>query len=156
MLNWKLSFEHNESVAADKLISLFVEVEFEGHKMKDILNIEGLFSVFREQGYIPMFTCACGTFWCGGYYVKIEHLADGIVLKNGYKPVEKPTENDVIQRFEYTLTWENLFIIANEILNKLIWLKHTYPDYDVCSGTFGEGLLNRLDNYAAFLKEFQK
>lgn len=90
----KLSFHHEESVAANNLISLFVEVELGNNKLDDILDIEGLFSSINYQGFQPLFTCSCGHFGCGGYHVKVSHSPNGIQLKNKYKHVMQPTELD--------------------------------------------------------------
>jgi hypothetical protein len=155
MFNWKLNFKHEESVASSELVSLFIEAEFEKSKMQEILNIDGVFSAIGKQGLIPLFTCSCGSFSCGGYYVKVSHLDEGISLRGRYKPVDNPAETDIIESFEYELSWEDLYIIASEVYDKLIKLKELYPGYDVCSGTFGEGVLNKINSYGLLLKELR-
>ena len=153
MNNWKLTFDHEESPAAEKLISIFIEVEFEKNKMKDILNIDGLFSAVQKQGFQPLFTCSCGTFGCGGYYINVSHSDNEIVFRNIYKPVEEPNEAYLIEAFECALSWEDLYFIVSEVYEKLVWISGQYQNYDVCSGTYGPGLMNRLSSYGELVRE---
>jgi len=153
MFHWKLNFEHEESVASDKLISLFIVVEFERRKMKYPLDINGLFSAAQHEGFQPIFTCSCGTFGCGGYYMNVSHSENGIVLRNFYKSVDAPTEADLIEDIEYELSWEDLYFMISEVYKKLAWLTKQYPEYDVCSGTFGPGVLGNMERYELVMKE---
>lgn len=155
MLSWKLSFTDEESPAGDNLISLFIEVEFEKKRMRDILNIDGLFAAIKSEGYKPLFTCSCGVFSCGGYYVFVTHLADGATLKNAYKPVNEPREQNLIEQFEYELSWKDFYFIASEVYERLCDLKSQYPKREICAGTFGPDLSNRLSEYGELLKQLR-
>lgn len=155
MFHWELVFNHEESVASDNLISLFIVVEWEKRKMKYPLDINGLFSAAQYEGYQPIFTCSCGTFGCGGYYMSVSHLEKGITFRNLYKPVDAPTEADLIEALEYELSWEDLYFMISEVYEKLAWLTEQYPDYDVCSGTFGPGVLGNMGRYELIMKEVQ-
>lgn len=155
MAEWKLSFNYEESPADSKLISLFTEVEFEDVKMKGILDCDVLFLAIQESGLLPLFTCSCGTFFCGGYYVEVLHINDGLILRNTYKPVQNPTDSDILEVFEYELSWEDLYIIASEVYYKLIEIKDNYPGCEICFGTFGEGILNKIDGYGVLLNELR-
>jgi hypothetical protein len=151
MDNWRLHFEHEESVAANDLISLGITVEFEGQKMKDILDIDGLFMMIESEGFIPLFTCSCGSFGCGGYYINVSHNIDGLILNNKYKPVNNPTENDLFEIFQNDLSWEDLYFIASEVYEYISDLVEKHPGYGVCSGTYGENLISKLIQYEELL-----
>lgn len=155
MYSWKLSFKDEESPAGDNLISLFIEVEFEEKIMQDILNVDGLFEAIKCEGFQPLFTCLCGDFSCGGYYVHVTHFADGAILQNAYKAIGEPREDDMIQQFEYELTWEDFYLIASEVYGRLCDLKNIYPNCEICVGTFGPDLSNRLSEYEELLKQLR-
>lgn len=155
MHSWKLSFNYEESVAASELISLFIEVEIKEVKMEDILDVDVLFLAIQEQGYLPLFTCSCGNFSCGGYYVKVSHLDGGICFSNRYKPVDNPSEVDLIEPFECELPWKELYFVASEIYDKLIEISKSYPGYEIGCGAFGEDVVNKIERYEVLLKELQ-
>lgn len=152
MNNWKLTYNHEESVASNNLISLYIEVEFEGQKMKDILDADSLFSMIESDGFIPLFTCRCGFFGCGGCYVKITHTPKGIVLNNTYKPVDNPTEKDLVNTFQSDLTWEDLYFIASDVYEYICGLVEKYPVYGICCGTYDANLVPRLHRYKELLE----
>lgn len=78
---------------------------------------------------------------------------NGIQLKNKYKPVMQPTEHDLLETFEYELTWEDFYIVVSDVYEKLILLKGKYPGYDVCSGTFGPDIMRNIETYRLLVKE---
>jgi hypothetical protein len=119
--------------------------------MKDILDVDALFSTIESEGYIPLFTCSCGSFGCGGYYINISHTTDGLLLRNKYKPVNNPTEGDLIDTFENDLSWEDLYFIASEVYEYMCDLVKKYPGYSLCTGAYGENLVQRLNHYEELL-----
>ncbi|WP_312522686.1 hypothetical protein [Anaerospora sp.] len=155
MSTWKLNFDSEESVASSTLISLFIEVEIKDVKMEDILDVDVLFLAIQEQGYLPLFTCSCGNFSCGGYYVKVSHLDGGICFSDRYKPVDNPSEADLIEPFECELSWKELYLVASEVYDKLIEISKSYPSYEIGCGAFGEDVLNKIDRYELLLKELR-
>lgn len=152
MLNWSINFEHGESPAASDLISIFIIVEFENIEMKDIINIDGLFNIVDNAGYQPLFTCNCGDFGCGGYYVKVLHKDDGVRIINSYDPRVNPSEESLRDNFEFEISWEDLYIISSSVYDYLIEIKEKYPHCDLCSGTFSERLVGSLDKYKNILE----
>ena len=155
MHSWKLSFNYEESVAASELISLFIEVEIKEVKMEDILDVDVLFLAIQEQGCLPLFTCSCGNFSCGGYYLKVLHQESGIIFSDRYKPVDNPSEEDLIEPFECELSWKELYLVANEVYDKLIEISKSYPGYEIGCGAFGEDVFNKIERYKLLLNELQ-
>lgn len=155
MFNWKFSFEYSESSADSNLMSIFIDVKFEDTKMKDILDIEGFFNSILEEGYQSLFTCSCGNFGCGGYYVKVIHGEHGIRLVNSYKPNDFPSEKDKIDSFEFNISWEDLYIMASSVLEYMNDIRCKNPGFDLCSGTYGPKLAYRLDEYELVLKSLR-
>lgn len=59
----------------------------------------------------------------------------------------------MLETFEYELTWEDFYIVVSDVYEKLILIKGKYPDYDVCSGTFGPDLMRNIETYSLLVKE---
>jgi hypothetical protein len=152
MFNWKVHFDHEESPGDSKLMSIFIEVEFDDVQMKDILDIDGLFTSIVEDGFQPLFTCACGSFSCGGYYVKIVRELDGIRMINSYKPKDIPSESDLMDTFDFKMSWEDLYILSSSVYENILEVKENNPEYDFCSGSYGIRLKDNLDKYESILK----
>lgn len=83
------------------------------------------------------------------------HSDSGLVLRNTYRPVEKPTEMDLIELLEYELAWKDFYLIATEVYNKLSEIKEYHPGFEICSGVFGEGILRKMDRYGLLLNELR-
>ena len=154
MYSWKVSFSSEESPASNNLVSLFTKVEFEKELMPDIVDIDVLFSMAKgDEGYIPLFTCVCGSFGCGGYYIKVKHIDEGLILQNSYHPVNNPSEDKLITPFEHEISWEDLYFILSEVIEYCLHLKKKYPNCGICSGTYGLNIVGNLDQYAALLQD---
>ena len=46
--------------------ALFVQVRINREDMPGFLNIEPFFAIKEAHGLVPLFTCGCGVFGCGG------------------------------------------------------------------------------------------
>ena len=73
-----------------------------------------------------MFTCSCGIFDCGGFYVDVHYKKKAVIWsseRSSYK--------------EYIFPEENIVLIANELIEKLTELnnilKENYHDVITCS-----------------------
>jgi len=155
MFNWKFHFEHSESPGDSRLMSIFIKVKFEDKQMKDILNIEGLFTSIVEDGFQPLFTCDCGNFGCGGYYVKFIHEEYGIRLINSYKPESIPSEENLMDTFEFEISWEDLYIMSSSVFDYICDIKEKNPEYDLCTGSYGPRLVTRLEEYELILESLR-
>jgi len=155
MCSLKLNFSYEESVGDSTLISFYIKVNFKDKDMQKIVDVDGLFSVINKQGFLPLFTCDCGNFSCGGYYIKVIHLEDGILFDNSYKPVNEPDETQLIETFEYKLSWIDLYNIASAVYAQINLINNKYPGFNICSGAYSDIVLKNIDEYQRLLKEFK-
>lgn len=145
---FKLEFEYEESPASNNGIGFFITVWFNDVNMKDILDVDEFFKVIDTAGISPLFTCSCGGFGCGGYYVEAIHEKTGIVFKNSYKPLETVAESSIIERFEFTVSWEEIYRMGKQILDLLEEIIAKWPGYLIFSGSYSElDLAERIDCY---------
>ena len=156
MNNWKLTFDNDDSPAGNNLRSIFIKATFEDNVMDRILDVDGFFKVIENEGMQPMFTCECGTFWCTGYYVDVTHSAKGIIIKNGYKADPQRNEDPLIYKFEYEINWEDLYLMAREVIGEIKALSKKYPDNHICTGVYGVDLLPNINRYEEIIKELRK
>ncbi len=143
---FKLEFDYNESPASNNAISVFISVEFDQIKMKDILDIDEFFHSIETKGIIPLFTCDCGVFGCGGYYVEVISEDEGLIFKNSYKPFEKPESNAILENFEFHVSWEDVIFLGNQIIDVLEEIKGKWPEHIIFSGTLGVVNLSERSN----------
>ena len=149
MKSWNLDFSSDESPAGNNLIAICVKVTLENMNMPDILEIDGLFEAIQSEGKKPVFTCGCGNFGCGGYYIEVIHTQDGVRLINGYEPLNQ----DILKhKFEKYLSWKDIYMILDEVLAYLSELGKKHRGYEFCSGTYGPNLLEEIDSYYCVLE----
>ena len=144
MDSWKLKFNHGKSPAGDNLVAIFIKATFEGNEMPFIFNIDGWDEAIESNGKKPMFTCECGNFGCGGYFIDVNHTAEGMKLINSYNPLE---QSQLIEGFEYYITWEDVYLIFKEVVDYIEEISNKYKGYQVCIGTYGANLLNKINKY---------
>ncbi len=122
---------------------LFVSVYINGHDMPKILDVETFFALKGLHGHVPLFTCGCGDFGCGGYYVNVSSTDMGLLLQNSYHRFSHLLQEE----FEYRLDWQQIRGIAEEILVYLQKIREHNPQAYVTTGHGGENLLKRIDTY---------
>ncbi|MBP2654661.1 MAG: hypothetical protein H6Q73_2230 [Firmicutes bacterium] len=127
-----VNITHEESPAGG--ISVFVDVYFGERKMQDILDVAVFFQAIVKSGRYPLFTCGCGCFGCGGYYVDVECTDKDWILRNKYHPLEK----SLLENFEYHVSWEQVHNVAAQIKGYIMQLIQKNPGTMLMSGTIGE------------------
>lgn len=132
----KLEFEFEESPASDTAIALYISVCFHGVTMKHILDVEEFFNSLEQPGFNPLFTCSCGNFGCGGYYIEVIHKNTGLILKNSYNPLEAPGQSSMIERFEFMFSWQDVIFMGKQIQGILLEISQKWPGYSIYSGTY--------------------
>ena len=122
---------------------IFVSVYINGVDMYGILDVETFFTLKGQQDHVPLFTCGCGDFGCGGYYVHVSCTDTALLLQNSYHRF-----NHLLQKeFEYHLAWQEVRGVAQEILVYLQKIREHNPQAYVTTGYGGENLLKRIDAY---------
>lgn len=119
-----------------------VKVSLNESILPGILNIEEFFFIKQQNGLVPLFTCICGDFGCGGRYINVTSTSTGLVLRNLYYPNRTLAED-----FKYFLDWQQARNIAQEILASLENVRQHNPQAHVTVGYGGNNLLERLPDY---------
>jgi hypothetical protein len=131
--------------------ALFIGVRINGDDMPGILNVEAFFTIKEANGLVPLFTCGCGDFDCGGFYVGVTCTDVALVLHNSYHRGNRSLQ----LAFEYHLDWQQVKGIAQEIFSYLQKIYERDSQAYVTLGYTGENVLDRLPNYhlSSLLKE---
>jgi hypothetical protein len=123
--------------------ALFVMVRINGNALRGILNVDEFFSIKEREGLVPLFTCGCGDFGCGGYFVDVTCSDTALILRNAYHRFTRALQAE----FEYHLGWRHVREIAEEILAYLQDIQEHDANATVTSGYVGVNLIERLPEY---------
>ncbi len=123
--------------------ALFIQVSINDNNLPGILDVERFFAIKQQDGLVPLFTCGCGDFGCGGYYVNVSCADTALILHNGYHRFNRSLEFE----FEYHLDWQQVRDTAEEILSYLQKIQERNPLAYVTRGHIGENLLDHLPHY---------
>lgn len=130
-------------------IGIFVELYVGDSKMDDILDIAVFFQAIKDGGRYPLFTCICGCFGCGGYYVDIECTDDAWIMKNKFHPHNKEV---LVEEFEYHFPWARVYMVATQIKDHLLRIIEKHPRTLLAtgeSGVFEVGDILKAKHYIA-------
>jgi hypothetical protein len=123
--------------------ALFIQVRINGDDVPACLDIEAFFTLKEASGLVPLFTCGCGVFGCGGYYVGVSCTDEALILRNSYHRGNRSLQ----AAFEYHLDWQQVSGIAQEIYSYLQKMHERNSQAYVTLGYGGENLLDRLPAY---------
>lgn len=123
--------------------AIFIGVQVNGNDLPGILNVEAFFAIEQQNELVPLFTCGCGDFGCGGYYVNVCCTKTDLILRNGYHRFNHSLESE----FEYHLDWQQVRSIAEEILTYLEKIYDRNQGAYITSGYGGENLIDRIPDY---------
>lgn len=123
--------------------AIFIQVNINGKDLPKILNIEKFFALKERDGLVPLFTCGCGDFGCGGYYVDVSRTDTALILRNSYHRFNRSLQS----AFEYHLDWKEVKGIAEEIIAYLQKLQELNPQIFVTNAYVGSNLTERLPDY---------
>jgi hypothetical protein len=103
----------------DWKISLYIN----GYKLdEDEVFVEDVyFNSLLYPGKYPMFTCTCGIFGCGGYYVDVVHNNETMIWTTEQSPFTDSTFKDS-NRFVFS--WSNIIEFTEELIKRLEDLKN--------------------------------
>lgn len=127
--------------------AIFVRFQINGDDLPGILNIEAFFAINQENEFVPLFTCGCGDFGCGGYYVSISYTDTALILQNSYHRFNHYLESE----FEYQLDWQQVRNIAEEIITYLEKIQARNSKTIVTSGY---GPINLIEYIPDFRQSF--
>jgi hypothetical protein len=73
------------------------------------------FETLINQGKFPLFTCTCGIFGCGGYYVDVIYNQDGVIWLTEQSPFNDKT---LSHRNEFRFSWENIINFSKGLVQR--------------------------------------
>ncbi|HCI81357.1 MAG TPA: hypothetical protein DHW02_16890 [Ktedonobacter sp.] len=123
--------------------AISIQVNINGENLPEILNVEEFFALKEHDGLVPLFTCVCGDFGCGGYYVDVACTDTDLILRNSYHRFNRSLQST----FEYHLDWQQVKGVAEEIIAYLQKIQELNPQAFVTNGYVGGNLLARLPDY---------
>jgi hypothetical protein len=135
----KITIEHETEDEG----ATFIHVYINGNALPGILNIEAFFAIKQAEELVPLFTCGCGIFECGGYYVDVSPTDTALILHNGYHRFNRSVQSP----FEYFLDWQQVRDIAQEIITYLEKIHERNPRAHITTGYAGGNLLDHLPDY---------
>ena len=141
----QLAINYEESPASNNGIGVWVQVAVSNMEFPDILDIDEFFQALKNSDHqvSPLFTCVCGSFGCGGYYLESEPQDKVWVWRNHYDPLEQ----QLIRKFQHAFSWEDIQRVARELVGVLEELQHMHPGAEIFSGTYGLDLAPRIAQY---------
>lgn len=102
-------------------VPISIDLCISGQKISDNFDINIVYTTLGQNGLLPLFTCTCGHFGCGGHYINI-HLSDkSITLKNAYAPNDEPSDDKeyLRQEFEHTISLSVWYRLLRELLHRI-------------------------------------
>ncbi|WP_430882452.1 hypothetical protein [Fusibacter sp. JL216-2] len=144
MKSWSIVPNYEESPASESLISINMKLTLENIELPYIVDIDGWYDAVLSEGKIALFTCECGNFGCGGYYMKVSHSNKSLILRNRYNPLNK---NELLEELYFEIEWEDVFWIYTEFVDYIEEIHEKYPQHEICIGTYSDNLVDQLDKY---------
>ena len=125
------------------MVQYSLGAQINGNDLPGILNVDAFFAIEQKNELFPLFTCGCGDFDCGGYYVNVSCTDTALILRNGYHRFNQFLESE----FEYQLDWPQVRYIAEEILTYLQKIHKRNPEAYITSGYGGENLIDSMPDF---------
>lgn len=145
----QITISHEPSPASTNGIGVWVRVSLDGEQQPDILDIDEFFQALatRPTGLVPLFTCECGSFGCGGYWIASDVEPEAWIWRNRYHATEETLSAECEQR----VPWAASERVAWQLLMTLEELATWYPEAEIFSGTYGADISPRIRDYRRIL-----
>lgn len=100
------------------VIKWCISLDINGHKLdKDEVFVEDVFfESLCYPGHYPMFTCTCGIFGCGGYYVDVVHDNEAMIWTTQQSPYEDKT---IKSTNRFVFSWSNIIDFSEKLIQRL-------------------------------------
>jgi len=129
-------------------VGLYTVARINGRALPDILDVDAFFDALTGRGRLPLFTCDCGDFWCGGSYIDVASTDTAWIWRNRYAP-GRLEHARVLGTDEHHLPWSNVRSVADELLALLQSSHRERPHVRLMSAYPGIDLCDRLPHYEA-------
>src|SRR5262245_26939165 len=100
-----------------------------GEPMPQCLDPFEFLPATQRGGRLPLFTCECGEFGCGGYYVDVECTPEAWVLRNAYVG----SNPRPFMPFVCRIAWADVARAAGKVLDALRTAAERWPDTRVAT-----------------------
>lgn len=133
----------------DPIAWVHLDLYLNEEKVSGNLNIHELFTRLNQSGLLPLFTCTCGIFGCGGHYIDVRLGKDNITLKNAYAPNDEPDSSKeyLRQEFEYNISLKTWYLLLQDLLNKIILVAMENKLNKMVIGVAGTNVIEHLRVY---------
>ncbi len=130
-------------------ILLSIKAVINGGAWPKKLDVDVFFDALTRDGRLPLFTCGCGVFECGGYYVDVSRTRAGWTWRNRYAP-NNPEHADhatILEPIEVHFSWANVRAAAGTLLAALQTLRHDTPTARLTTSISSGDLSSHLARY---------
>jgi len=86
----------------------------------EVFVVEEFFKSILNPGKYPLFTCTCGIFGCGGYYIEVIHEVESVIWLTEQSPFDDRT---VKSSNKFIFSWEQIFKFSEDLIQKFENLK---------------------------------
>lgn len=86
----------------------------------EVFIVEEFFKSLLSPGTYPLFTCTCGIFGCGGYYVEVIHEAGRIIWLTKQSPFKDQT---IESSNKFIFSWAQIFEFSRGLIQEFEHLK---------------------------------
>lgn len=153
----KIEVSGLESEARVGSLSIHAGLFVNEGKIGENFDVHQVFVTLGKSGMLPLFTCACGHFGCGGGYVDVIWGRRIISLKNLYKPYDVPskTAESLAEQFEHAISRDTWGELLQNLLDELSALVNKKSLTNLTIGASGINLCENLELYKSKLNQFQ-
>ncbi len=137
-------------------LGLYATAGVNGQDLPEVLDIDAFFEALTGSGPLPLFTCTCGAFGCGGYYIGVAHGEDAWIWRNRYPPEDDPNPAHVTEVGELRFAWTEVRAVATDLLATLHTLQRDKPGVRLMAASTGIDLRDRLGHYEEQVRAIPK
>jgi hypothetical protein len=115
-----------------------------GKQLPEVFSFCVLPDAIRKSGRYQLFTCTCGIFGCGGYWVDVECTKEAWIWKNGFYPADEdePEEQWLMYEFDYRIPWSQVRVAMGQIREAILESRKLQPNYWIVSPLCAEPFLD--------------
>lgn len=153
-INVRIADSGDSPAHVDYIQTISVSLEINNKKIGDQLDIHELFSRLDQTGKLPLFTCTCGVFGCGGHFIEVYYKDSKIKLKNLYPAIDLFNEGLKTElNYEFSIEiWINLLGNIIEIIEFLV---QSLELKTLIVGVTGINLVENLNTYKVNYRNFK-
>lgn len=155
---------------SQKTISVYTTMVLDGAELEN-LDIAEFFQVLGTSGRVPLFTCGCGDFECGGFNVEVLATPEAWIRRIPFDREQKlpdtiPENPDApwfgyvsdlrrraIQVVEYCLSWKSVQEVASKLITSLLSIRDEHPHAAIICGTLGVEISGRIADFSSALSK---